>query len=345
MELPPLSIVVIGRNEGERLARCLESVRAADYPREQLELLYVDSNSTDGSRELARNLGAQVIAITTGPLSAARARNLGWRQARCGLVHFVDGDCILNSAWLRKAVARIQEPGIGCVFGRLEELRPRDSIYMRVCSLDWHIPAGPWRICGGNALFRRDVLARLEGFREDLPAGEEPELSYRLRRAGLQIWRLDEPMVKHDLDMTRFRQYWQRLVRSGWAYAVVAARCWRGRERLWLRENAVNAAEVGVWFTLLAASLVSRTPWGALLAVALILSRAAWIAAKVRSRSETNSNALLYGLHCQFSRLPFFVGQLKGAWFILCGQKRQTLSPQISREALPAANPAPAGSK
>ena len=56
--LPPISVVVIGRNEGQRLVRCLKSVRAADYPPDRIELIYVDSNSSDGSAAAAEELGA-----------------------------------------------------------------------------------------------------------------------------------------------------------------------------------------------------------------------------------------------------------------------------------------------
>lgn len=322
---PLISMVVIGRNEGERLVRCLESIRAVDYPADRIELIYVDSNSTDGSCEAARRAGARVIEIRSGPLSAARARNLGWRAARGELVHFVDGDTVFDRQWLRKALERIQEPGIACVFGRCEEIRPQASIYMRVCAFDWHVPSGPWRTCGGIALFRRELLECLGGFCELMVAGEEPELCYRLRRLGLQVWRLDEPMVLHDLDMTRFSQYWRRAVRSGWAYMVVAARCFRGPERLWVRENMVNAAEVAIWVALLIASAVTRSGWILLALGLLIAARVVWIAVKSRSACTHWRTLLLYGLHCQISRIPFFIGQMKGVCFLLSRAWRQSV--------------------
>ena len=73
-----VSIVVIGRNEGERLERCLGAVRAAQGC-EQAELIYVDSNSSDNSIAVAQGWGAQVIELT-GKCSAARARS--FRAAR-----------------------------------------------------------------------------------------------------------------------------------------------------------------------------------------------------------------------------------------------------------------------
>ncbi len=63
-----LSIVVIGRNEGDRLTACLESIRRARKMPEPVELIYVDSASADGSPERAAALGATVIVLGHGKL-------------------------------------------------------------------------------------------------------------------------------------------------------------------------------------------------------------------------------------------------------------------------------------
>src|SRR5262245_15725439 len=89
-----LGIVTIGRNEGERLRRCLNSL-----VRHGLPIVYVDSNSNDGSVELARSLGVEVVELDTSrPIGASRARNEGFERL-CQIhpdlrfVQFVDGDC------------------------------------------------------------------------------------------------------------------------------------------------------------------------------------------------------------------------------------------------------------
>src|SRR6476660_3526039 len=75
---PDVAVVAIGRNEGERLQRCLESVRP------QCEtIVYVDSGSDDGSVDLARGLGVEVVELDMSiPFTAARARNEGLRRLR-----------------------------------------------------------------------------------------------------------------------------------------------------------------------------------------------------------------------------------------------------------------------
>ena len=69
-----LGIVIIGRNEGERLHRCLNSVVGRGYT-----VVYVDSGSTDGSIELAQTMGAEVAQLDLSqPFTMARGRNLGF---------------------------------------------------------------------------------------------------------------------------------------------------------------------------------------------------------------------------------------------------------------------------
>jgi GT2 family glycosyltransferase len=68
-------------------------------------------------------------------------------------------------------------------------------------------------------MIRANAFAAVGGYRDGLIAGEDPELSVRLRAAGWRIWRLDREMVLHDADMTHFRQWWRRALRAGYAYA------------------------------------------------------------------------------------------------------------------------------
>ena len=86
--------------------------------------------------------------------------------------------------------------------------------------------------CGGDALMRRAALDQVGGYNPTLIAGEEPELCVRLRAKGWQIWRLDAEMTLHDVNMTRFSQWWHRTRRGGHAAAEGVALHGRGPDRL-----------------------------------------------------------------------------------------------------------------
>src|SRR4051812_10342569 len=107
--MPHLGLIAIGRNEGERLRRCLASVTGRGFP-----VVYVDSDSTDGSPELARAVGAEVVQIDMSiPFSAARSRNEGFARLMSvapatEFVQFVDGDCEVVDGWLDRAARELE---------------------------------------------------------------------------------------------------------------------------------------------------------------------------------------------------------------------------------------------
>ncbi len=219
-ESPGQGVVVIGRNEGDRLVRCLQSCAAAGT------CVYVDSDSTDGSVARARALGADVLQLDMSRgFTAARARNEGFKRLialvpNIEFVTFIDGDCELFPDWRADAVAFLRShPEVAAVCGRRRERFPAASIYNQLCDIEWNTPPGVARSFGGDALIRAEALAAVGGYRDDLIAGEEPELCVRLRAAGWQIWRLDRDMTWHDAAMSRWSQWWRRNKRSGYAFA------------------------------------------------------------------------------------------------------------------------------
>ncbi|KPQ06990.1 MAG: putative glycosyltransferase [Rhodobacteraceae bacterium HLUCCA12] len=216
--------VVIGRNEGARLIACLQSLQG-----KVRRIVYVDSGSTDGSADTAAEQGAEVIALDMSiPFTAARARNAGLAalaDRAPEFVQFIDGDCTLSEGWIDRAADFLDEnlrAAVAC--GRRRERHPEASIYNRLCDAEWDTPVGETRACGGDAMIRHAPLAAIGGFREDLIAGEEPELCLRLRGQGWTIWRLDAEMTLHDAAIHRFSQWWRRTARAGHAFAEAASR-------------------------------------------------------------------------------------------------------------------------
>ncbi|MBN9507141.1 MAG: glycosyltransferase [Altererythrobacter sp.] len=216
-----LAVIAIGRNEGARLERCLRSLDPRRVP-----VIYVDSGSTDGSRDLAREMGATVHLLASDrPFTAARARAEGFQAMLATMgepeyVMFVDGDCEVEAGWLEQAAAFLDaEPRYAAVCGRRRERHPEASPYNRLIDCEWATPVGMAEACGGDAMFRCSAYLAAGGFDPAMIAGEEPELCARLRASGWAIMRLDAPMTIHDAAMTRFSQWWRRAVRSGIGYA------------------------------------------------------------------------------------------------------------------------------
>lgn len=220
-----IAAVAIGRNEGDRLERCLTSLQG-----QVGRIVYVDSGSTDGSRERAALHAAVVDLDLTRPFTAARARNAGFAALleagddAPAYVQFIDGDCELQPGWIAAAAAFLDShPDVAVVCGRRRERHPGQSVYTRLIDREWDTPPGEASACGGDALMRARAFQAVGGFDPRLIAGEEPELCVRLRAAGWRIWRLDAEMTLHDAAITRFGQWWRRARRAGHAYAEGAA--------------------------------------------------------------------------------------------------------------------------
>jgi glycosyltransferase involved in cell wall biosynthesis len=239
-----VGVIAIGRNEGERLRRCLASVTGRGLP-----VVYVDSASTDGSAELARSVGAEVVALDMSrPFSAARARNEGFERLMhvapaTRLVQFVDGDCEVVDGWIRRAARELEaRADVAVVCGRRRERFPEKSVYNRLADVEWDTPVGEAKSCGGDAMMRVEAFRSVGGFDPSVVAGEEPELCQRLREKGHKVVRVDAEMTLHDSDILRFGQWWKRAVRSGYGGLDVASRFGRGNDGLFVRQ--VRSARV-----------------------------------------------------------------------------------------------------
>jgi len=313
-----VSVVVIGRNEGERLSRCLQSIKQIKHVGFHYEIIYVDSGSTDHSIMLADELGARVIALQPERPSAALGRNAGWRAAQGATILFLDGDTILDPDFAASSLTDLNDPEVAVVWGHRREIHPEQSIYNRVLDLDWIYAPGLTLYCGGDALFRRSVLEKTGGFDETLIAGEEPELCRRIAALGFNILHVDRPMTGHDLAITRWQQYWKRSTRAGHAFAEVSERLRNSGQTFWTGESRRNRNRaltlIGLVFVGFAAAIVLRSLWPVAavgLFFAAISLRSAW---KARWKTKDTVALLFYGVHSHLQQIPIYCGQLQ-YWF------------------------------
>jgi GT2 family glycosyltransferase len=308
-----VGIVVIGRNEGERLHRCFESVRG-----ESACIVYVDSGSADDSVPLARSLAVEVVELDPSiPFTAARARNAGVdrlmsRSPSTELILFVDGDCEIRAGWIAAARdAFAADAKLAAVAGRLRERFPEASIYNRLCDMEWNASPGAAKSVGGIAVVRAAAFRAVAGFNPRIIAGEEPELCVRLRREGWTIARLDAEMALHDAAMTRFSQWWKRAVRAGHAYAEGAALCGCSAERHCVRESISGWLYGLIVPAVIVGGVMTIGPWAlVLLAVyPLLLVKIAW--GRRRARQDPWRWSFVYSGACLVAKPAEILGQTR----------------------------------
>ena len=280
-----------------------------------IEVIYVDSDSTDGSVAVAQSLGATVLPVHPARPTAALGRNAGWRQAKGELVLFLDGDTILHPRFVIDSVSHFQNAEIAVVWGHRREIHPDASLFNRVLDLDWIYRPGPSEFCGGDALFRHSALTETGGFDERLIAGEEPELCARFKAKGWHILHVDRPMTGHDLAIYKLSQYWNRAIRAGYAYAEVSERFKNARAPFWERDATRNRNRAVGLTALVATGLLLSvvTKNSAPLALAFLflgalVLRTAW---KARWKSSDLVTCFFYGVHSQIQQIPIYLGQLQ----------------------------------
>jgi GT2 family glycosyltransferase len=333
-----LGVVAIGRNEGERLRRCLDALAGVGAT-----IVYVDSGSDDDSVAMARARGVEVVELDmSSPFSAARARNAGFErlsQVDPGVrfVQFLDGDCEVADGWLDRARAALEDrPRAAVVFGSRRERFPERSIYNRLADLEWDVPDadragdGTALACGGDAMIRAEAFRAVGGYNPTVPAGEEPELCQRLRGAGWSVVRLDADMTWHDSAMFRFRQWARRQVRTGYGALDFAIRFGQGVDhpfrrqiasaRFWALGWPLGVVAVGLGAARLGGPIAGGSAV-ALLSLTLP-AQMVRIAARNRSRAGSPRAALAYG-----------VLTVVGKWFQMFGQLLYTRDRLAGRHA------------
>jgi glycosyltransferase involved in cell wall biosynthesis len=304
-----IGVVVIGRNEGQRLIDCLNSIVG-----HKGRVVYVDSGSTDGSTTVAEKLGAFVVRLDMAqPFTAARARNEGFAalmalEPNMRFVQFIDGDCEIDSKWMDAASSFISKrDDVAIVCGRRRERDLERSLYNRLCDIEWNTPVGEALACGGDSLMRVDAFREAVGFRPQLVAGEEPELCARIRQKGWKVWRLDAEMTRHDAAMTRFGQWWLRGVRSGYGYAELSS--------------------LGLPSSIYEKEKARALIWGGLLPLLILVGAAAnsyflWAAiiyllqiGRIALRKgSAGTNSRIYALFMTLAKFAEFEGILKFYW-------------------------------
>lgn len=310
----PFGIVLIGRNEGPRLCASLASLRQIRDVA-PLQVVYVDSGSTDDSVQRAREAGADVVQLEVSQgFTAARARNAGARRLLqlapdVQVLQFIDGDCTIDPRWAVHALQYLHHHSdVAVVCGRRRERFPNATIFNLLCDLEWATPIGNASEFGGDCMMRADIFTRMNGYRETLIAGEEPDLAARIRLAGHRIVRLNHEMTLHDAAMTNPIQWWRRMKRSGHALAELhhlhgcsPLRFYRSQ----MRSTILWAAIVPAFITLLA--LLSSF-WLLLLLPIAYSYLATRITRHMLNRGEDHAHAILYALSCVIGKIPQLAG-------------------------------------
>ena len=192
-----ISVVVIGKNEGERLTACLRSVRDAMRSL-SYELLYVDSRSTDDSILRAGKEGAKVYRLTGDETNAGLGRMIGANEAQGEWILFLDGDMELKPGFIEKALLTAEQSHADGICGIRADRYVKDGSVIGY-NENYFQCLEP-RICqefGGAIMLSSAMLRKCGNWSPDLIACEEAELHARLLFKHARLLEIPVSFILH----------------------------------------------------------------------------------------------------------------------------------------------------
>ncbi len=309
--LPSITVVVIGLNEELHLDSVFHSIRNQSYPLEKLELIYVDSGSSDRSVEIAK-MNADKVLIAKSPYpTAARGRNRGLAEASHPFVHFVDGDTELGPDYLRAAIDKmLADESLAGVVGYIDEKNSRDNglnrLYSSVLSKKGE---GFVTQAKAGGTFRTELLRNIGGYDERIKLGEETELGDRILSAGYKIFQVRDTMGVHDYDFRGLPSLTGLYVKMGESLAIQSRLS--GEGKYWESTRRRNARNVATNLALLILVLACCYTGTFLPLIVLCFGVLGWPAIKLSARRNLNFNTLVYYEIMELMKPVTFWGQLR----------------------------------
>jgi glycosyltransferase involved in cell wall biosynthesis len=210
---PLVSIVVIGYNEAANLNNTFQAINHMNYPKDKLEVIYVDSGSDDGSVDIAKNFTNKIFIEDQYP-SPGRNRNRGLIEANHEIVHFIDGDVIIDKDYLINIVPLFNEKQVQAIVGQLAEQNP--NIWNKLAALsNVEKKEGYTKFTSTGSTYLKEALLEVNGYDERIRRGQETELGERFRNAGAKIWCAKYLMGSHNFGVTGLWQYLKKYEVNG----------------------------------------------------------------------------------------------------------------------------------
>jgi len=206
INFPHVTVIVPVYNAEKTLVECIHSILDLDYPKEKLELIFVNNASTDGTDNILKQYESEIKILYERKRGPAAARNKGLLNASCEIIAFTDSDCVVDRYWLNHLLLPLQDEQIGIVGGKILAKRPCNKIEEFEETIHDHHAAinifNPPYVITMNWASRFSVLKEANFFNEVFIRCEDVDLSHRIYVAGYKIAYVPEAIVYHRNERT-----------------------------------------------------------------------------------------------------------------------------------------------
>ncbi|MFD2705606.1 glycosyltransferase family 2 protein [Salibacterium lacus] len=231
-ELPSFSILIPAHNEDMVIADTLKAMAALQYPKDRLEVIVVNDNSSDATGEIVEGFAARysfIHAVHTRPPEGGKGKsgalNQGLKRARGDVIAVYDADNMPepDAVWYL-ALGLNKDPDAGAVVGKFRVQNGGRNLLTRLINMEtltfqWLAQAGRWfwfrlaTIPGTNFAIRREILDELGGW-DEKALSEDTELSFRVYNLGWHI-RFFPAAVTWEQEPETLKVWWKQRMR--WA--------------------------------------------------------------------------------------------------------------------------------
>lgn len=292
-----ISVIVIGKNEAERIGLCMQSIKDAMGVMLH-EIVYVDSRSSDQSVAIAKRWGARCFVLSDENTTAGLGRMVGTKEAQGEYLLFLDGDMQLRRGFLEKAMMTMAQSGCDGATGIRDDVYMKDGqVVSRVNNYFGCHAERPAPEFGGALFIKADALAKAGGWAADTIACEEAELHARLTSAGLRITELPVPMITHT-DAVRDNRgllgavFSKRRLGEGQALRCAMA---AGKARAYMRHEKEKFSLFAADLACLALLLIDPA-MGLLISCFVQMMQLGFFAARRRLRAFVSQKLFFFGL-------------------------------------------------
>jgi glycosyltransferase involved in cell wall biosynthesis len=214
-----ISVVIPTYNEEENIVRCLESLQHQTLSRDEYEIIVVDGNSMDGTREYAAPLADLVMVQNSKKVGGAR--NDGVQAARGSFIATTDADCICPPNWLATIKHGFDSSDIVQLYGPVYPIENGWNYQISLSIINLLSATGYhtgilYYTLGCNTAFRKDEFIKA-GMYRCIDAGDDLEIALRMRQFGRVSWNKEMQM---GFSMRRYRQFGTLKSLYEWLYIV-----------------------------------------------------------------------------------------------------------------------------